>query len=255
MIRRMLAHPLAKKHDVDDPAAAASRREIISKKAFLREIYREWYDMIAEALPAGEEPVLEIGAGAGFLGEKIPNIISSEVFFCRGISLVMDATRMPFRNRSLRAVVMTDVLHHIPEATEFFRESIRVLRPGGRVIMIEPWVSAWSRFVYGKLHHEPFDPASADWSFPRSGPLSGANSALPWLIFERDRELFRKLFPELRVLKIELLMPFRYLLSGGLSMRSLTPSCTFAFWKKTEGMLVPFNQYLAMFAFIVAERR
>jgi hypothetical protein len=121
--------------------------------------------------------------------------------------------------------------------------------------MIEPWVSAWSRFVYGKLHHEPFDPVTSDWSFPRSGPLSGANSALPWIIFWRDRQRFQKLFAELNVLQIDLHMPFRYVLSGGLSMRSIMPACTFCLWKKAESMLSPLNRYLAMFACIVLERR
>lgn len=121
--------------------------------------------------------------------------------------------------------------------------------------MIEPWVSAWSSLIYGKFHHEPFDPAAADWTFPSTGPLSGANSALPWIIFERDRDRFERLFPDLKLISVDLFMPFRYLLSGGLSMRSLAPAGTFSFWKKTETLLSPLNRYLAMFAFIVLERK
>ena len=40
--------------------------------------------------------------------------------------------------------------------------------------MIEPWVSAWARFVWGRLHHEPFAPEASSWRIPSSGPLSGA---------------------------------------------------------------------------------
>jgi hypothetical protein len=56
--------------------------------------------------------------------------------------------------------------------------------------MIEPWVSTLSRPIYTRLHHEPFNPDAKDWSFPDTGPLSGANGALPWIIFQRDRHHF-----------------------------------------------------------------
>ncbi len=87
--------------------------------------------------------------------------------------------------------------------------------------MIEPWSCAWSRFIYKNLHHEPFVEDVKNWEFPSSGPLSGANGALPWIVFERDRKIFEDEFPNLKIEKIEPLMPFSYLLSGGISMKSL----------------------------------
>jgi hypothetical protein len=44
--------------------------------------------------------------------------------------------------------------------------------------MVEPWVSDWSKFIYGHLHHEPFLPEASNWVIPAAGPLSGANGAL-----------------------------------------------------------------------------
>ena len=90
--------------------------------------------------------------------------------------------------------------------------------------MIEPWVSPWSRFIYSRFHHEPFRPETPDWEFPRGGPLSAANMALPWVMLVRDREMFDREFPQWRVRRIHPFMPFRYLLSGGVSMRSLAPA-------------------------------
>jgi len=120
--------------------------------------------------------------------------------------------------------------------------------------MLEPWVSAWSRLVYSRLHHEPFDPATQTWEFVSTGPLSGANGALPWVIFSRDIALFEREFPGLRVLRVEVCCPFRYLLSGGLSMRSLVPSFTFAFWRRVERALHGVMPRWGMFAFIVLEK-
>src|SRR5437588_13069218 len=86
------------------------------------------------------------------------------------------------------------------------------------LLMIEPWVTLWSRFVYTHLHSEPFDPTAAEWGFPISGPLSGANGALPWIIFARDRTAFETFFPQLVIREVTLMMPLRYLASGGVSM-------------------------------------
>ena len=46
-------------------------------------------------------------------------------------------------------------------------------------------------------------------------------------------------------------MPFRYLLSGGVSLRSLVPGWSFALWRNLENLLRPWMKSLAMFALIV----
>ena len=231
--------------NIDDPATTASRRQLIRKKRSLRSIYEEWYSLIRESLPPGK--VLEVGSGPGFL----ENVITSDVFPLPGLDLALDARQLPFRSHALGAIVMVDVLHHISRPREFLAESVRVLQSGGRIVMVEPWVSRWSRFIYGNFHHEPFRPGAESWEFPSGGPLSAANGALPWMIFERDRDVFAAEFPELQVIAIRPMMPFRYLLSGGLSKPALAPSWIFPLVRRIERVMPS----LAMFAFIVIERR
>ena len=250
ILRNWLAHPLTRGLDLNDPHTTELRREVIHSKPFLERIYREWYAWIASQLPAVEGNVLELGAGAGFLGEYIPGLITSEVFVCRGAAAVLDGQQMPFCAASLRAVVFTDVLHHLPEVRRFFKEAARCVRPGGRVIMVEPWVSGWSRFIYPRLHHERFDP-EAEWEFPTSGPISGSNQALPWIIFQRDREIFEREFPQWRILALRPGMALRYLVSGGLSTRSLMPAWTYSLWVQAERL----SHLGGMFVFIVLERK
>src|SRR5262249_4673893 len=154
------------------------------------------------AVPAGEGGVLELGSGAGFLEEFIPGLITSDVFPSPGVQRVIDARALPFGAGELKAIVMTDVLHHIARPRGFLREADRCVRPGGVVSMIEPWVTPWSRVVYGRLHHEPFRPGAAEWEFPEAGPLSGANGALPWIMFARDRAVFEREFPSWKIARI-----------------------------------------------------
>lgn len=253
-LKRWLEHPLTRGLDIDDPRTTHLRRRILQEKAFLRRIYEEWYTAIARALPPGEDPVLELGSGAGFLGRYVPRLVRSEVFLTPGIEAVLDGLALPFADGSLRGVAMTNVLHHLPRPLRFFEEAARCVRPGGVVAMVEPWVSPWSRWVYTRLHHEPFLPEATEWETPGGGPLSGANGALPWILFQRDRQRFERESPAWRVRSIEPFMPFRYLVSGGVSLRGLTPTWTFPLWRGAERALHPWRDRLAMFAFVVLER-
>ena len=251
---RWLAHPLTRDLDLDDPRTTVERRRILRRKRFLRRVYEEWYAAIAEALPAGDGRVLELGTGAGFLSDVVPDLVCSEVLPVAHVAVVLDGQALPFRRGALRAVVMTNVFHHLPRPRLFLAEAARCVRPGGALVMIEPWVSRWSRWVYGKLHHEPFEPDAADWELPGGGPLSGANGALPWIVFERDRARFERELPQWRIASIASGMPLVYLLSGGVSYRGFLPGWSFAFWKGVEKAFTRVLGSTAMFARIVLVR-
>jgi SAM-dependent methyltransferase len=253
MLRALLAHPLTRGMDIDDPRTTALRREIIQAKPFLKRIYDEWYTQIAQSIPPGPGAAFELGSGAGFLEQYIPDVIASEIFITPGIDVVADGHLLPFADQSLRAIVMVDVFHHLPRVQDFLKEGARCIRPNGVISMIEPWVSSWSKLIYRNLHHEPFEPAAKSWNFPMTGPLSGANGALPWIVFERDRETFERDFPQWQIQQIKPIMPLRYLISGGVAMRNLMPAWSFRGWKNFERIL-PSHQ-TAMFAHIVLRRR
>ncbi|OQY46683.1 MAG: methyltransferase type 11 [Anaerolineaceae bacterium 4572_78] len=254
MLKLLLTHPLMVGLDIDSPETTHLRRHIIQEKQFLRRIYIEWYTSLAYTLPKGDKPILELGSGAGFLKEVIPNLITSEVLPTRHVTTILDGLHLPFADNQLRAIVMTDVLHHIPQPVQFLHEAMRCVEQGGVIAMIEPWVTTWSTLIYQNIHHEPFRPESKTWEFPSTGPLSGANGALPWIMFVRDREQFQHEFPDWHMMTIKPMMPFRYLVSGGVSMRSLMPSWSFEIWHWLENQLEPYMHHWAMFALIVLRK-
>jgi SAM-dependent methyltransferase len=253
MFKALLTHPLARQLDPDNPDAMAVFRKIVRNKRYLGKIYNEWYQIIVDSLPSVPGRVLELGSGPGFMSDYIPDLITSDFMQIPEISLVFDAHDMPFASGSLRAIVMTDVLHHLCSPRIFFNEASRCMECGGRIIMIEPWTTAWSSVIYSKLHHEPFDPKTHEWSFPSKGPLSGANGALPWIIFSRDFALFEQEFPQWQLKTLRPMMPFSYLLAGGLSLRSFAPGSGFSLIRRAENLLDPWIDKLAMFAHIVLE--
>ena len=255
MLRRLLAHPLTRGMDLDDPRTTEMRRLVIDGKPFLKRVYTEWCETILQALPALDGRVLEIGSGAGLLRRHIPRLITSDVQLIKGeVSLVLNAEALPFGDSALKAIAMVNVLHHLHRPRRFFSEAARCVKDGGALIMIEPWNTGWSRYVFGNLHHEPFDTHAADWESTAGGPLSGGNGALPWILFERDRERFEREYPQWTVRTITRGMPFRYLLSGGVALRSLQPGWMFPAWTALEGILKAWAPSLALFAFIVLDR-
>jgi SAM-dependent methyltransferase len=227
--------------NLDDPERVEALRALIQRKPALRRYYDEVYAKYAECLrrcpPDGI--ALELGSGASFIKSRIPDVLTSDVLAYPGVDQIVDATRMAFEDGSLRAILMMNVFHHIPDVAAFLREASRCLKVGGRIFMLDQHVNWFSRIVYRHAHHEPFEPDARKWAFASSGPLSGANGALASIVFERDRARFERLHPELRLETFRPHTPFRYFLAGGLKSWSLLPGWGFSLVTRLEEKLLP----------------
>jgi SAM-dependent methyltransferase len=180
--------------------------KIILKKQFLKRIYNEWYNHLKiNSGNTDSHKILEIGSGAGFIKEIMPNVLTSDIIKLPTCDTVIDCTNIPFEDNYFDSILMVDVLHHISNVDLFFIQAQRTLKPGGLIVMSEPWNCAWSRFIYKNFHHEPFN-VNSDWRIPQKGPLSGANGALPWIVFERDIALFHTKFPKLKLKKLSTIL-------------------------------------------------
>jgi SAM-dependent methyltransferase len=236
----------------DDPATTESRRPVIREKRFLEEFYRDVYAFFVSRrprLPDGVE--VECGSGAGFFKEFLPGVVTSDVMGLRGVDEVISALELPYDDDSVRAIYMLDVFHHLSDPARFLSEAARCLKKGGRILMVEPANTLWGRFVYRNFHHEPFEPGAVDWCLPDHGPLSTANGALPWIVFQRDRARFQREFPSLAVEELECFGPLTYLFSGGVSMRRLAPDFSYPAFRLLERALSVFNPWIGMFLRIV----
>jgi SAM-dependent methyltransferase len=232
---------------LDDPATTVEHGGRIKKKGLLRRFYLDNYRLFTTAIagtPAGI--VLELGSGGGFIKEVIPEAITSDVMELPECDLVVSAESLPFPDNSIRAVVMQDVIHHIKNVEAFFRELERCLAPGGKMVAVEPASTWWGRFIWKNLHHEPYRPNS-DWKIPELGPMSGANGALPWIVFTRDRERFEREFPQLKISKLEDHTPFLYLASGGVRSWTLLPGSAYTIIRSLERGIERLGIHMGLF--------
>ena len=246
----MTATPPAKELvGLDDPRRAAELRELLRRKLFLREIYEGIYRRFAEGVrrcpPGGE--IIELGSGAGFLKEHVPEAKTTDILPYAGVDLVVDAARLPFRDGSLRTICMLNVFHHLPDVEKFLLEAQRCLAPGGRVLMVDHhpgWIGAP---ILKYLHHEPFDIHAVDWSFDSTGPLSGANTALAWIVFARDLPKMKALVPRLELARYEPIMPLSYWLAGGLKSWSLVPGWAAPLARRLDRFLLSLSPQFGTF--------
>lgn len=233
--------------EIDSPERTIYHRQLILDKPFLRKIYMTWYQefiMSIPNLPSGI--LLELGSGGGFLKELIPNVICSDIIPLPTNDMTFSALEMPFEDNSVSGIFMVDTFHHIPDSELFLKEAKRVLKKGGKIIMIEPANSVWGRFIYKRFHHEPFIPEGG-WTIPSTGPMSGANGALPWIVFERDKKLFSEKFPDLMIENIKYHQPLMYLISGGVSHRQLMPNFAYGACAMFDKVLSSLTKQVSMF--------
>lgn len=252
LLRRVLAEPETRDLDVGGPDATRVHREMLLRKGLLRRIHEEWGRWIAGVLPEIDGDVVEIGSGGGILDRSIDGLVTSDVQDLPWVDRVVDALDLPFEDGSLRALVCINAFHHLPEPLGFLGEAARAVRPGGRLLMVEPWPTAWSTWVYRRLHHEPFDKAAAP-RFAPGHPMVAANGALPWIVLRRDAAGREGPTSAWRTVSIEPTMPLTYLLSGGLSTRTCLPGAAARLVRAVERATGLERQ--GLFARIVLERR
>lgn len=130
--------------------------EYWNRKPLLKTLYGDFYRLIAKNLsnlPDGK--IVELGSGLGNIKEFIPECVRTDLFPNPWIDQVENAYKLSFTDESLSDLVLTDVFHHLKYPGTALQEFHRVLRKGGRVIMLEPSISILGLLIYGAFHTEP----------------------------------------------------------------------------------------------------
>jgi SAM-dependent methyltransferase len=192
--------------------------EIWKSKALLRDVYFQMYAKLAQWIDTSVPgKIIEIGSGIGNFGEFRSDVVLTDQSIHPWIDLTCSGYQLPFRDRTLSHIVMVDVFHHLSAPRAFFDGARSLMANGGRVIVLEPYISLMSAVAYGIFHDEPIawrakieDTPSTDYYAAQGNATRLLFGDLEWL-------------PGWRVVHREAFSAFPYLLSGGFSRPALYP--------------------------------
>jgi SAM-dependent methyltransferase len=234
-----------------DAAALARQRAAWEARPELRAVYREWFDRLLDAAGA-RRPVVEIGSGPGFFKGAAPALVATDVVAGLAVDIRCDADLLPFRPESVGAIVMVDALHHLPRPLDFLAEAARALTPGGRVAMVEPWITLPSWILYRFFHHEECR-LGVDVARPFASETKGAlegNAAIPYLVLAHLRDAGLPL----HLVRAEPFVGLPYLATFGFKVARPLPVLLQRVARAGERVMAPLTRWLATRIFVVLEK-
>lgn len=254
-----LRDPLLDGMDVDGKNRLELHRKMLEKKRMLREVFTEFHHLFRKLeckFLTGVGTEVELGAGVAPMRDSYPEVMATDIVDAPHLDKVVNAEAMDFPDQSVKAVYGQNCFHHFPHPDQFLHELDRVLAPGGGAILLEPYYGPLATFLYKRLFRtEGFDKSYASWETPAAGPMNGANQALSYIVFVRDKELYEEKFPSLKIVHQELAGNYlKYLLSGGLNFRQLLPDSLTGFVGLLEKLISPLNRWIALHHVIVIRK-
>lgn len=219
------------------------------QKPLLQKLYADFYRLIAQNLSnLPDAKIVELGSGLGNIRDFVPNCLRTDLFPNPWIDQIENAYKLSFADETISDLILTDVFHHLRYPGTALKEFVRVLRKGGRVIMLEPYMSALGLFVYGVPHDEPIAitkkiewDAPEDWSPEKIDYYAAQGNATR--IFVRNK--FPSLLVDWRKIETIPLSAIAYAASGGFSKPQLYPPSMLPLIKKLEKV---FDLFPALFA-------
>lgn len=254
-----LREPVIANIDVDGIERFRAHRQIIDGKPMIRTVFREIHHLMLEMEArffCGAGLRIEIGAGVYPIRESDAGVLATDVVPGPGLDKVLDAQNMDIPNNSVKSIFGQHCFHHLPAPERFFDELRRVLAPGGGAILVEPYWSPIASFMYKRLFaNETFDKNHPTWESTPQGAMSGANQALSYIVFERDRKRYERMYPDLPIVHQEVLSNhLRYVLSGGLNFKQLIPDVAIPVLKGVELLSTPLNRWIGLHHIIVLQK-
>jgi hypothetical protein len=219
------------------------------QKPLLQKLYADFYTLIAQNLSnIPDAKIVELGSGLGNIRNVIPNCLCTDLFPNPWIDQTENAYQLSFADETISDLILTDVFHHLKYPGTALKEFRRVLRKGGRVIMLEPCMSALGLLVYGIPHDEPIAIvkkiewlAPAGWSSEQVDYYASQGNATRIFLGKK----FRSCLTGWQRIETIRFSAMAYAASGGFSKPQLYPTSLLPVIKKLEKV---FDLFPALFA-------
>ena len=255
----LLSDPLLEGMDVDGVSRLDLHRKMLTKKRMLRDVFTEFHHLfkkLDQQFFTGNGAEVELGAGISPIRDSFPSVLATDIVDAPHLDRVINAEAMDLADNSVRVIYGQNCFHHFPHPDKFLFELERVLIAGGGAILLEPYYGPFASFLFKRIFRtEGFDKNFPSWETPVGGPMNGANQALSYIVFVRDRAELERKHPSLKIVHEQRVGNYlKYIISGGLNFRQLLPDGMTGVVNVTEKLLWPFNRWLALHHVIVIRK-
>ncbi len=228
------------------------------RKPLLQKVYTDLYRTMQKKRSQATGVTVELGSGMGSISEVMPDCLRTDLFQFPWLDLVENAYCLSFKDSSISNLLMVDVFHHLRYPGTALNEFLRVLVPGGRLIMLEPGLSALGMLIYGLLHVEPIGHAkNISWFAPEGWQRHEmdyyAAQGNATQIFVQQK--FMDQLSDWKIIDTKRIAALAYAASGGYSGPQLYPAGAYPLIKSLETFLQHFPILFTTRLLIVLEKK
>jgi len=141
-----LFHHWARRNGIDsaDYDMRAFNSRLPPQRAWQRQRHEKTYELAA---PFVNQRILNVGAGSGRLSLDLPGSISVDIVHAKlrymrrynvNPAVTASVFHLPFPDDTFDCVLCCEVVEHVPRDPSPIAELVRVLRPGGRLVLSTP---------------------------------------------------------------------------------------------------------------------
>lgn len=227
-----------------------------NEKPILRKVYKEYYNYALSNLSTENGPIIEIGSGIGMIKDVIPSCKTTDITLNSGIDYIENIYSLSAQSTNASNFILIDVLHHLEYTTFALNQLHSALKPGGRVIIIEPYISLITLPIFTFLHHEPVallskinknDPES----FDKFTYFAAESTATKMTRKSMRMELEKKW----NIIDIKKEACFRYFGTGGFRGKQLYPTSLYSFVSIIDKSLSMFPNIFGGRVYLVLEKK
>ncbi|HET9137545.1 MAG TPA: methyltransferase domain-containing protein [Candidatus Kapabacteria bacterium] len=198
----------------------------------------------AKFMPQSAKTILDIGCGSAWVArtflpqgkivysldasEKNPSEALRRFPSEKHFGVAGDAFALPFANNSFDAVIAAEIIEHVVDPAAFVAEAVRIIKPGGRVIISTPYKEKLRYELC--IHCQQMTPINAHLHSFDERVLQSLNKStdFSWVAFNNKLLVFARMHPVLK------LFPF--------GLWKLTDAAANAIVKKPMNIVVTYSK-------------
>jgi SAM-dependent methyltransferase len=141
-IKKLEIEPI---ENIDGSERLEKHAKILRQKHLLRNAFQECHQTFLaldkEFFSNNVDLRIELGAGVSPVREAFPAGLATDIVPATHFDRVINAQEMDLADGSAHNLYCQNSFHHFPQPEKFFKEAIRILAPGGGIVLIEPYYS------------------------------------------------------------------------------------------------------------------